>query len=217
MSKYKLALFDMDGTILDTLEDLTDATNVMMEKYGYPTHSIDAVRTFVGNGLRKLVERALPAGTDDAKIDTVLGDFKVYYADHCADKTHPYDGVREMIARLREKGIITAVVSNKVDEGVQELVREYFPGLFDLAVGERPNVKPKPAPDMVFAALETLKIDIRDAVFIGDSDVDLKTAQNAGIDGIFVDWGFRSAALLRESGAEIIVTHPAEIAALILQ
>ncbi|MBR6727818.1 MAG: HAD hydrolase-like protein, partial [Clostridia bacterium] len=141
MSKYKLALFDMDGTILDTLEDLTDATNVIMEQYGYPTHSIDAVRTFVGNGLRKLVERAVPADTDAAKIDAMLADFKVYYADHCADKTHPYDGVREMIARLREKGIITAVVSNKVDEGVQELVREYFPGLFDLAVGERPNVK----------------------------------------------------------------------------
>lgn len=217
MSKYKLALFDMDGTILDTLEDLTDATNVMMEKYGYPTHSIDAVRTFVGNGLRKLVERALPAGTDDAKIDTVLGDFKVYYADHCADKTHPYDGVREMIARLREKGIITAVVSNKVDEGVQELVREYFPGLFDLAVGERPNVKPKPAPDMVFAALETLGIDICDAVFIGDSDVDLKTAQNAGIDGIFVDWGFRTPEVLRSLGAKIVVSTPEEVEALILQ
>ena len=213
--KYKLALFDMDGTILDTLEDLTDATNVIMEKYGYPTHGIDAVRTFVGNGLRKLIERAVPADTDAAKIDTMLADFKVYYADHCADKTHAYPGVSAMIARLRAQGIITAVVSNKVDEGVQELVKTYFPGLFDLAVGERPNVKPKPAPDMVFAALEALKIDIRDAVFIGDSDVDLKTAQNAGIDGIFVDWGFRTPEVLRALGAETIVSTPEAVEQLI--
>ena len=215
--KYKLALFDMDGTILDTLEDLTDATNVIMEKYGYPTHGIDAVRSFVGNGLRKLIERATPADTDAAKIDAMLADFKVYYADHCADKTHPYDGVREMIARLRDKGILTAVVSNKVDEGVQELVKEYFPGLFDLAVGERPDVKPKPAPDMVFSALERMGIDIREAVFIGDSDVDLKTAQNAGIDGIFVDWGFRTPEVLRSLGAEIVVSTPEQVEALILQ
>ena len=215
--KYKLALFDMDGTILDTLEDLTDATNVIMEKYGYPTHGIDAVRSFVGNGLRKLIERATPADTDAAKIDAMLADFKVYYADHCADKTHPYDGVREMIARLRAKGILTAVVSNKVDEGVQELVKEYFPGLFDLAVGERPDVKPKPAPDMVFSALERMGIDIREAVFIGDSDVDLKTAQNAGIDGIFVDWGFRTPEVLRSLGAEIVVSTPEQVEALILQ
>ena len=215
--KYKLALFDMDGTILDTLEDLTDATNVIMEKYGYPTHGIDAVRSFVGNGLRKLIERATPADTDAAKIDAMLADFKVYYADHCADKTHPYDGVREMIARLRDKGILTAVVSNKVDEGVQELVKEYFPGLFDLAVGERPDVKPKPAPDMVFSALERMGIDIREAVFIGDSDVDLKTAQNAGIDGIFVDWGFRTPEVLRSLGARIVVSTPEQVEALILQ
>ena len=215
--KYRLALFDMDGTILDTLEDLTDATNVTMEKYGYPTHDIDAVRGFVGNGLRKLIERAVPADTDAAKIDAMLADFKVYYADHCADKTHPYDGVREMIARLRDKGILTAVVSNKVDEGVQELVKEYFPGLFDLAVGERPDVKPKPAPDMVFSALERMGVDIRDAVFIGDSDVDLKTAQNAGIDGIFVDWGFRTPEVLRSLGAEIVVSTPEQVEALILQ
>ena len=215
--KYKLALFDMDGTILDTLEDLTDATNVIMEQYGYPTHGIDAVRSFVGNGLRKLIERATPADTAADKIDAMLADFKVYYADHCADKTHPYDGVREMIARLRDKGILTAVVSNKVDEGVQELVKEYFPGLFDLAVGERPDVKPKPAPDMVFSALERMGVDIREAVFIGDSDVDLKTAQNAGIDGIFVDWGFRTPEVLRSLGAEIVVSTPEQVEALILQ
>ncbi len=215
--KYKLALFDMDGTILDTLEDLTDATNVIMEQYGYPTHGIDAVRSFVGNGLRKLIERATPADTAADKIDAMLADFKVYYADHCADKTHPYDGVREMIARLRDKGILTAVVSNKVDEGVQELVKEYFPGLFDLAVGERPDVKPKPAPDMVFSALERMGVDIREAVFIGDSDVDLKTAQNAGIDGIFVDWGFRTPEVLRSLGAEIVVSTPGQVEALILQ
>jgi phosphoglycolate phosphatase len=217
MGKYKLALFDMDGTILDTLEDLTDATNVIMTQYGYPTHSIDAVRAFVGNGLRKLIERAVPNGTDAAKIDAMLADFKAYYADHCADKTHAYPGVPEMIARLRQRGIITAVVSNKVDEGVQELVKAYFPGLFDLAVGERPTVKPKPAPDMVFAALETLGIDIRDAVFIGDSDVDLKTAQNAGIDGIFVDWGFRTPEVLRALGAEIIVSTPEDVERLIAE
>ena len=215
--KYKLALFDMDGTVLDTLQDLADSTNAVLARHGYPTHGIEAVRQFVGNGAKRLIENAVPVGTDAATIDTVLGDFKKYYGEHSADATKPYDGVLEMLQRLRAAGVKTAVVSNKPDFAVRSLSARYFGELFDISIGDREGVRKKPAPDSVFEVMRQLGCTPEESVYIGDSDVDVQTAKNAGIDGIFVDWGFRSAALLRESGAEIIVTHPAEIAALILQ
>ena len=215
--RYKLALFDMDGTVLDTLQDLADATNAVMRMHGYPTHSIEAVRGFVGNGARVLIEKAVPNGTDMQKIDTVLGDFKEYYGKHSADATKPYDGVPHMLRTLRAAGVRTAVVSNKPDFAVRMLAERYFEGLFDMAIGDREGVRKKPAPDSVLEVMRTLGCTPAESVYIGDSDVDVLTAKNAGTDGIFVDWGFRSAACLRQSGAEIIVSDPAEIAALILQ
>jgi phosphoglycolate phosphatase len=208
--RYKLALFDLDGTVLDTLEDLTDATNAAMAMHGYPTHSIDAVRSFVGNGIGNLIRSALPEGTNEAEFHTVLGDFKKYYGEHCADKTKPYDGVLEMLRTLRAAGVQTAVVSNKADFAVKALAERYFKGLFDIAIGEREGVARKPAPDSVLEVMRELGADAAECVYIGDSDVDVLTAKNAGVDGIFVTWGFRSEACLRETGAtELVDAVPA--------
>lgn len=208
---YKLAVFDMDGTILDTLEDLKDSTNFALEKCGYPTRSYDEVRRFVGNGIRKLIERAVPEGLTVEQIDRVHEVFTEHYKVHCADKTKAYDGIKPLLEKLRASGVKTAVVSNKADYGVQELCKEYFDGLFDYAVGEREGIRRKPAPDAVNEALKVLGIDKSEAVYIGDSDVDFETAKNAELPCISVLWGFRDEEFLREKGATLFVRDPAEI------
>ncbi len=208
---YKLAVFDMDGTILDTLEDLKDSTNFALEKCGYPTRSYDEVRRFVGNGIRKLIERAVPEGLTVEQIDRVHEVFTEHYKVHCADKTKAYDGIKPLLEKLRASGVKTAVVSNKADYGVQELCKEYFDGLFDYAVGEREGIRRKPAPDAVNEALRVLGIDKSEAVYIGDSDVDFETAKNAELPCISVLWGFRDEEFLREKGATLFVRDPAEI------
>lgn len=208
---YKLAVFDMDGTILDTLEDLKDSTNFALEKCGYPTRSYDEVRRFVGNGIRKLIERAVPKGLTVEQIDRVHEVFTEHYKVHCADKTKAYDGIKPLLEKLRAGGVKTAVVSNKADYGVQELCKEYFDGLFDYAVGEREGIRRKPAPDAVNEALRVLGIDKSEAVYIGDSDVDFETAKNAELPCISVLWGFRDEEFLREKGATLFVRDPAEI------
>lgn len=215
--RYRLALFDMDGTVLDTLQDLADSTNAVLKKHGFPTHDIEAVRQFVGNGAKLLIERAVPVGTDPQKTDTVLADFKEYYGKHSADATKPYDGILAMLRQLRAAGVRTAVVSNKPDFAVRSLSAQYFGELFDASIGDREGVRKKPAPDSVLEVMRLLECEPCETVYIGDSDVDVQTAQNAGIDGIFVDWGFRSTECLRESGAKTIVSTPDEITALILQ
>lgn len=208
---YKLAVFDMDGTILDTLEDLKDSTNFALEKCGYPTRSYDEVRRFVGNGIRKLIERAVPEGLTVEQIDRVHEVFTEHYKVHCADKTKAYDGIKPLLEKLRASGVKTAVVSNKADYGVQELCKEYFDGLFDYAVGEREGIRRKPAPDAVNEALRVLGIDKSEVVYIGDSDVDFETAKNAELPCISVLWGFRDEEFLREKGATLFVRDPAEI------
>lgn len=208
---YKVAVFDMDGTILDTLEDLKDSVNYALAECGYPQRTYDEVRGFVGNGIRKLIERAVPKGTESADIDRVHEVFTGYYKLHCADKTKAYDGIKPLIEKLRANGIKTAVVSNKADYGVQELCKQYFDGLFDYAVGEREGIRRKPAPDSVNEALRALGMDKSEAVYIGDSDVDFETAVNAGLPCISVLWGFRDEEFLREKGAKLFVHDPAEI------
>lgn len=212
--RKKLAIFDMDGTILNTLEDLTDAMNYTLRSCGYPERTIAEVRTFVGNGIYKLVERAAPAGTDPAECDRLYRIFMPYYQEHCYDKTRPYDGIPELMARLRESGALIAVVTNKADAAAQELCERFFPGLVDIAVGERPGQRKKPAPDAVLAVLESLRIAPADAVYIGDSDVDLETAINSGLDHIIVTWGFRDRPFLETRGAKVFADTPGEIAAL---
>lgn len=208
---YKLAVFDMDGTILDTLEDLKDSTNFALEKCGYPVRTYDEVRRFVGNGIRKLIERAVPEGLTTEQIDRVHEVFTEHYKVHCADTTKAYDGIKPLLEKLRASGVKTAVVSNKADYGVQELCKEYFDGLFDYAVGEREGIRRKPAPDAVNEALRVLGIDKSEAVYIGDSDVDFETAKNAELPCISVLWGFRDEEFLREKGATLFVHDPAEI------
>lgn len=213
---YKLAVFDMDGTILDTLEDLKDSVNYALSECGYPQRTYDEVRRFVGNGIRKLIERAVPEGVSVSDIDRVHEVFTGHYKVHCADKTKAYDGIKPLLEQLRANGVKTAVVSNKADYGVQELCKEYFDGLFDYAVGEREGIRRKPAPDSVNEALRVLGIPKNEAVYIGDSDVDYETAVNAGLPCISVLWGFRDEEFLRSKGASLFVREPSEILNIVL-
>lgn len=215
--KYKLAIFDLDGTVLNTIEDLADSLNFALSKAGFPERRLDEVLKFVGNGIRNLICQAVPDGTDSEITDSVFADFKAYYREHCADKTKPYDGIVELLVRLRENGVKTAVISNKADFAVKILCEKYFPGLFEAVFGEREGVKRKPWPDAVNEVLSLLKTERRDAVYIGDSEVDIKTAENADMDGIIVSWGFRETSFLRESGAKRIVESPQEIYNIIVQ
>jgi phosphoglycolate phosphatase len=209
----KLVIFDLDGTILDTLEDLCDATNYALGCFGFGARTLDEVRRFVGNGIGKLIERAVPDGTDEKTTEAVLATFKEYYGEHCEDKTAAYDGVMEMLEELRAAGIKTAVVSNKADFAVQKLCEKYFDGMFDVCVGERSGVPRKPAPDSVYGILNELGVAACDAVYVGDSDVDIATARNAGLDEILVSWGFRGREFLLEHGAKVVVDEPVGIVA----
>ena len=214
---FKIALFDLDGTVLNTLDDLSSAVQAVLAANGMPSRTRDEVRQFVGNGIRKLIERAVPSGTAETAIDKVTADFKIYYGAHSADKTAPYAGVLEMLGALRAAGVRTAVVSNKADFAVQPLVKQYFGDLFDMALGEDTQKRPaKPAPDMVYHVLDTLGARAEDAVYIGDSDVDVQTAQNAGLPCIAVTWGFRDRACLEMAGATLFADTPAELQLLIL-
>ena len=214
--KYTLAIFDLDGTILNTLEDLTDSLNVALEKSGYPKRSIEEVRRFVGNGIWKLMERGVPSGTETKAVEQEHRDFTEYDKNHCADKTRPYHGIMELLWTIRKAGCKTAVVSNKADYGVQELCRQYFDGLFDVAVGEREGILKNPAPDSVNEVLKCLQAKKEETVYIGDSEVDIETAANAGIDHMIVEWGFREPEFLKERGAKVFAAVPGDIADRIL-
>ncbi len=209
--RYRLVIFDLDGTILDTLDDLADSTNAALQMNGFPMRTREEVRSFVGNGIQKLIERAVPVGTDADVIQKVLDDFKVYYGEHCADKTKPYDGIVELIGKLRMDGLQTAVVSNKADFAVQELCEQYFPEMFDYVVGERVGVRKKPAPDAVNEVLRQLDMETTQAVYVGDSEVDVATAKNAQMNHIIVEWGFRDREYLIEHGAKVFATTMQEL------
>lgn len=209
--KYKLAIFDLDGTILDTLEDLADSLNYALKEAGYPERTLEEVRCFVGNGMLMLVKRALPADADEEVAQSVLAGLKAHYKIHCADKTKPYEGILKLLQVLKDAGYKLAVVSNKADYAVQILCEQYFKDIFDLTVGEREGVCKKPAPDAVNAVLGALQVPRENAVYIGDSEVDIKTAQNADMDSVLVSWGFREAAFLRQQGAKTLVNSTQEL------
>lgn len=214
--KYSLVIFDMDGTILNTLDDMTDSLNIILEKYKLPFHTVDEVRFMVGNGIPKLIERAIPDGRANANFDKILSDFIAYYEEHCAIKTAPYAGIPEAIKKLRQAGIKIAVNTNKVEPAAIALCDDYFPGLFDIISGSRPGMPPKPAPDGIYEILSRAGMDGKSegqrAVFIGDSDVDMQTGTNAGLDVIGVDWGFRGKKFLEEHGAKVIMMDAVELA-----
>ena len=213
---YKVAVFDMDGTILNTIDDLHTSVNFALEKNGLPLRTLKEVLSFVGNGIPTLIERAVQKDTDEGTRSRVYEDFTVYYKDHCHDKTCVYGGIASLIESLRAAGVKTAVVSNKDDYAVKSLVDEYFSGLFDFSLGRRDGVRKKPAPDMVEEALSALGFDKSDAVYIGDSEVDLMTAKNSGLPCIAVTWGFKTKEFLIESGAKVLVDDPKEIYPLIV-
>ena len=208
---YKTVIFDLDGTLLDTLDDLTDATNAALCKHGLPVRTKAEVCAFIGNGIKKLIERAI--GYPYENFDEVLQFFKVYYGAHCADKTQPFAGIIPLLQELKKRGVQTAVVSNKADFAVKQLANAYFGELLAEAVGENEaaGVRKKPAPDSVLAVMEKLGAEKRTTVYIGDSEVDVQTAKNAGVDGVCVTWGFREAEFLIENGAERLINQPSEI------
>lgn len=209
--KYDLIIFDMDGTILNTLEDLKNSLNYVLQQAGYQTRTLEEVRTFVGNGIRKTIERALPSDIEEEKIDELFSLFMDYYAIHNTDNTKPYNGVIDLLKELKHLGYKTAVVSNKQDSAVKSLCKKFFTGLFDVEIGEKENIAKKPDPDEVNEVLKILNIDRTKSIYIGDSEVDIQTAQNSKIKSIIVDWGFRDRKFLYEHGAEVIVSNPSEI------
>lgn len=211
--RHKLYIFDLDGTILDTLTDLWLAVNYTMRRFGYPTLERDEVADRTGNGIARLVRLSLPSDADEDVQKVALATFKEYYVEHCADNTKPYEHIKEVILSLKNGGAKCAVISNKADEAVQKLAKDYFDGLFDAVVGQKDGVRQKPYPDEVESVLDRLGIKKHDAVYIGDSEVDVQTANNAGIDLIAVSWGFRGKARLEESGAKVIVDAPEQILA----
>ena len=214
---YQAAIFDMDGTLLNTLDDLAASTNAALSAHGMPRRETDEVRQFVGNGIPNLIRRAVPAGTDEATQRAVFKTFCEHYALHDADRTAPYPGILELLEQLAAEGVRCAVVSNKGDFAVQALCEHYFPGAFAFAVGEREGVRRKPAPDTVDAALEALGIAAKDAIYIGDSEVDVATAEAAGLDCVIVTWGFRSVDTLLEAGARMLVDTCEELHEVIME
>jgi len=205
-------IFDLDGTLLDTLGDLAAAVNYALRQYGMPEHSLDDVRRFVGNGVRLLMERAVPGGAAHPDFEAVFQTFREYYMVHAQDTTRPYDGIPEVLRELRRRGCRLAVVSNKMMAATQELVAHFFPEV-EVAIGENEaaGILKKPAPDTVFEALRQLGVDRRGAVYVGDSDVDLLTARNSGIPCISVLWGFRDREFLLAHGATHFVEHPSQL------
>ena len=203
--KYKAVIFDLDGTLLNTLDDLATSMNHALRSFSFPERSREEIRTFVGNGIRMLVRRALPEGTPEETEDKVFSAFHEHYAKHCADKTAPYDGALGTLRALREQGVKVAVISNKAHYATLALCERFFPSLIDVCVGQREGVRTKPAPDAVFEVLASVGAGADEAVFVGDADTDVETAKNAGCDFIGVTWGFRGKKFLIEHGARITV------------
>ena len=211
MHKITTIIFDMDGTVLNTLDDLTDSVNYVFSKFGLPARSRDEYRQFFGNGIGYAMKCAAPEGTPDSLIEEMIPVFKEYYDIHCLDKTGPYDGIIDLMKELRNSGCKMAIVSNKIDSAVKELNERFFSEYVPVAIGERPGVNRKPAPDTVFTALAELGSSTDEAVYIGDSEVDLMTAKNSNLPCIAVLWGFRDKEFLIKNGASAFAKTPEDI------
>lgn len=213
---YQNVIFDLDGTLLNTLEDLKDSTNYALSQHGYPVRTLEEVRCFVGNGIRKLIDRAVPEGTSVEDTDKVFATFREYYATHSRIKTSMYDGMEQVMAALKEHNISMAIVSNKADDAVKDLAKYYFAKYINVAIGERAGITRKPAPDSVYEAMRLLGAKKENTVYVGDSEVDRATAQNAGIPCISVTWGFRSEELLTSLEPEYLIHKPEEILSIVV-
>ena len=211
MTEYYAYIFDLDGTLLDTLGDLAASVNAALEACQMPCRSIDEVRAFVGNGVRVLMQRAVPEGTDEKRIEEALEVFRRHYLVHSMDTTCPYEGIITLLRALKSRGKKIAVVSNKFQKATQELCAHFFGSLVNVAIGESEQIRKKPAPDTVLEAMRRLNVDTTQAVYIGDSDVDIETARNCSLPCISVLWGFRSRDFLLKHGATTFVESPQEI------
>lgn len=208
-----LIIFDLDGTLLNTLEDLTDSTNFALKHFEYKERTIDEIRQFVGNGVAKLIERAIPDGLNNPNFTECLNIFKQNYAQNMYNKTAPYKGIIKMLGNLKQQGCTIAVVSNKFDIAVKELCNKYFPNLIDFAAGENEaeGIRKKPHPDTVLKVIKTFNANNNESIYVGDSEVDILTAKNANLECISVSWGFKTKQFLIENNAKIIIDTPEEI------
>ena len=211
----KAIVFDLDGTLLDTLTDLAASTNYALRSCGMPEHSIDDVRRFVGNGVRMLMTRAVPDGESNPRFDEAFSVFRQHYMQHCLDTTCPYPGITEALARLKEKGMMLAIVSNKMQAATEELRQHFFSQYIDVAIGESAAIRKKPAPDTVNEALRLLGISHEEAIYVGDSDVDIDTARAAMMPCASVLWGFRDRQFLLNHGATRLLSSPEELLSLV--
>ena len=209
----KAVIWDLDGTLLNTLDDLAASVNAALAMNGMPLRSTEEVRAFVGNGIRNLMMRAVPGGEANPAFDKALEDFTRHYGAHSRDRTRPYDGILEMLDKLSGEGVKHAIVSNKIDFAVKALSRAYFGERMCAAIGDDPSRARKPAPDSVFAAMREMGVTAQETVYVGDSDVDVLTAHNAGVTCCAVSWGFRPEESLRAAGAEHIAATPEELLA----
>lgn len=211
MNYYSNFIFDLDGTLLNTIGDLENSLNNTLIKYNYPTKTLDEVNSYVGNGIAKLVERSIPNGKNNSDFKNILNDFFEFYSNHLTDYTKPYDNITEMLKNLKNNNCKIAVVSNKSDSFVKILCNYFFKEYIDIAVGETDKIKKKPNKDMVEYTINKLNLNHKDTIYIGDSDVDILTAQNSSLPCISVSWGFRTKEFLIENGAKIIIDNPLEI------
>lgn len=209
----KGAIFDLDGTLLYTLEDLKDSVNFALEKFGYPKRTLEEVRVFVGNGVRLLMERAIPNGTENKDFENCLKCFKEHYEKNMYNKTKPFDGILEMLDELKFRGYKIGVVSNKFDLAVKELCKNYFENKIEIAIGESEaeGIRKKPYPDSVFKAMEILDCDKDKTFYLGDSEVDIETAKNSGLKCVSVTWGYKDEKYLKAHGAKLIAHKPSDI------
>jgi 2-phosphoglycolate phosphatase len=204
-------IFDLDGTLLNTLEDLRGAVNAALALRKLPPRTTEEVRAFIGNGVRNLMKRALPQGTSEEEIDAALADFKSHYAQHLCEKTVPYEGIAEMLDVLKQRGIKLAVLSNKLDAATKQLMTQYFPEKFDIVYGERDGIPRKPDPTSCREIIQQFGIPAEQILYIGDSGVDMQTAKNAGLYAVGATWGFRDRSVLEQNGADVLIDHPKQL------
>ncbi len=211
MRDFETYVFDLDGTLLETLNDLAASTNYALRTCQMPEHSVEEVRMFVGNGVKKLMERAVPDGKENPMFEKVLSLFRSHYLEHNLDTTQPYNGIRELLSELNKRGKKLAIVSNKFDAATKDLAKHFFADTIEVAIGERENIRKKPAPDTVLEALRQLGASKSGAVYIGDSDVDIMTAKNSGLPCASVLWGFRDKDFLIRHGATFFAEKPEDL------
>ena len=208
---YRIIIFDLDGTLVDSLDDLANAVNHALFTYGYPVRTKQEIQSFVGNGIRNLIERAVPQGLTIEEIDKVFEEFKLYYGEHTIDMTCPYDGIEELLKELNKKGYSVGISTNKVQPAVDTLYEKYFSDVCGIALGDSPNRDRKPSPVSVNEIVKFYNGELSEVLYVGDSEVDIFTAKNSGVDMVSVTWGFRTEKELREAGAEVVARNVEEL------